>query len=219
MPLVDILSEDRFATYRLWAGDDDTLAERLYSYNIALSSELYSSLHMLEVALRNKADGALTAAYGSAWYDDAATVMRDIYQQQRVVGARTTLLREKKIASPGQIIAELNFGFWSSLFGKQSHHLWGTLRPIFHVRGIHRSDIAGKLRDLRQLRNRVAHYEPVLGRPLTELHANLLELSGWLSPDAAAWIETHSNWNDIHPAAPLLVRDRESSNNHEDVGN
>lgn len=207
MALVDVLSADRFSTYQLWANQDDALAERLYSYNVQLSADFYSSLHMLEVALRNMSDKALSAAHGAAWYDDSA-VLRDSYQTKCVQDARTTLQRERKACTHGQIIAELNFGFWSSLFGPNSNHLWQILRPIFKTQGLKRKVIAQKLRDLRRLRNRIAHYEPILAQPLTDLHTDVLDLTAWLSVDAAAWITSHSRIS--YPATPLLVIDPRS---------
>lgn len=204
MALVDVLSADRFSTYQLWANQDDALAERLYSYNVQLSADFYSSLHMLEVALRNMIDKALTATYGAAWYDDSV-VLRDPYQAKCVQEARSTLQREGKVGTHGQLIAELNFGFWSSLFGPRSNHLWQVLRPIFNTPGLKRKVISEKLRDLRRLRNRIAHYEPILAQPLTDLHTDVLDLTAWLSVDAAAWITSHSRIS--YPATPLLVMD------------
>jgi hypothetical protein len=203
----DILSQERFDTYRKWASGDDALAVRLYTYNVQLSAALYGSLHMLEVALRNVADKQLTTAFGVTWIDQAL-VLRDAYQQGCVAAARATLLRERKAATHAQIVAELNFGFWSSLFGHKSHHLWGTLRPIFQAPGIQRSLIAGQLRDLRILRNRVAHYEPILAVPLEQRYASITKLTGWLSPSAAAWVVQTSRWAALYPAGmPLLVPD------------
>ena len=202
MPLVDILSQDRFATYLGWAQGDVALAERLYSYNVQLSADFYASLHMLEVALRNKADEALTAAHGAGWMQDHA-VLTENYQQNCVAGALATLQRDGKAGTHSQMVAELNFGFWSSLFGRSSNHLWGPLRGQFQTPGLKRAVVAQKLRDLRRLRNRTAHYEPILAQPIATLHQDILALTSWMSVDAAAWITTHSNVN--YPATPLIV--------------
>jgi hypothetical protein len=203
----DILSQERFDTYRKWASGDDALAVRLYTYNVQLSAALYGPLHMLEVALRNVADKQLTTAFGATWIDQA-TVLKETYQQDCVTTARATLRREGKAATHAQIVAELNYGFWSSLFGHKSHHLWGTLRPIFQAKGVQRSAIAGQLRELRILRNRVAHYEPILALPLEQRYLSAITLTAWLSPSAQAWISRTSNWAALYPAGiPLLVPD------------
>lgn len=205
--LVDALSPARFGTYRLWADGDDALATRLYSFNVALSAALYGPLHMLEVALRNVSDRALADVFGADWMDDPA-VLTTAYQQRCVEIACDNLLREKKAATHAQMVAELNFGFWSSLFGRTpNNHLWRVLRPIFQTKGLQRSDIAAHLKDFRILRNRVAHYEPILALPLAQRYADITTLTGWLSPSAAAWINHTSTWAAVYPAVPILTVD------------
>ncbi len=205
---VDAISADRFSTYRLWAGQDEALAKRLYTFNVELSAALYGPLHMLEVALRNVADRQLTAKRGADWMDDSNTLTTG-YQQNCIVKAREQLQRDRKASTHGQLVAELNFGFWGSLFGRQSHHLWQDLRPIFQARGIQRPGIATQLADFRVLRNRVAHYEPILALPLAQRYADITTLTGWLSPSAAAWINDTSEWPDVFPGVPILVTDAE----------
>lgn len=204
--LTAALSPDRFATYLQWATGDQQLAERLYTYNVQLSAALYGPLHMQEISLRNMADRALENRYGSAWHLDP-TVLAAGYQRDSVTKAVQSLQRVGKIGTRPQVVAELNFGFWSSLFGRQSHHLWQTLRPIFQARGIQRGVIAQNLRELRILRNRIAHYEPIVALPLAQRYADITTLTGWLSPSAAGWIAQYSTWPQLYPAVPILVPD------------
>lgn len=203
---VDAISADQFSTYRLWASQDEALAKQLYTFNVELSAALYGPPHMLEIALRNVGDRQLTARRGADWLDDANTLTTG-YQQNCVVKARDQLQRDRKAGTHGQMVAELNFGFWGSLFGRQSHHLWQDLRPIFQTRGIQRPGIATQLADFRVLRNRVAHYEPILTLPLAQRYADITTLTGWLSPSAAAWINDTSEWAAVYPGVPILVTD------------
>jgi hypothetical protein len=203
---VEAISPDRFSTYRLWAGRDEALGKRLYTFNVQLSAALYGPLHMFEVALRNVADRQLTAKRGVNWMDDAQTLSVK-YQADCVTKARENLIRDGKPATHGQMVAELNFGFWGSLFGRRSSHLWQDLRPIFQARGIQRNSIALQLDDFRALRNRVAHYEPILALPLAQRYADIITLTGWLSPSAAAWINGSSEWAAVYPGVPILVTD------------
>jgi hypothetical protein len=203
---VDAISADRFSTYRLWADQDNILAKRLYTFNVKLSASLYGPLHMLEVALRNVADRQLIVKRGANWMDDAATLTTR-YQIDCVTKARDQLHRDGKPATHSQLVSELNFGFWGSLFGRRSHPLWQDLRPIFQARGIQRNSIASQLDDFRALRNRVAHYEPILALPLAQRYADIITLTGWLSPSAAAWINDTSDWATVYPGVPILVTD------------
>ncbi|GAA1813765.1 hypothetical protein GCM10009835_36860 [Planosporangium flavigriseum] len=45
----------------------------------------------------------------------------------------------------------------------------------------------GRLHDLR---NRIAHHEPIYNRPLKDLHSTALTLAEWTCPVTAAWIES-----------------------------
>jgi hypothetical protein len=164
---------------------------------------------MLEVALRNVVDRRLTTKRGPGWMDDDKTLPIK-YQSDCVAKAREQLTRAGKAATHGQMVAELNFGFWGSLFGRRSHHLWQDLRPIFQTGGIQRSSIALQLDDFRALRNRVAHYEPILALPLAQRYADITTLTGWLSPSAAAWINETSEWTAVYPGVPILITDAET---------
>jgi hypothetical protein len=204
--LIDALSTERFGTYLIWADSDEALAIRLYSFNVSLSAALYGTLHMLEITLRNVADRALITSFGGDWMDTPAVLVTS-HQQRCVADAYNNLTREGKAITHAQMVAELNFGFWSSLFGRTpGNHLWRVLRPIFQAKGLQRSDIAARIKDFRLLRNRVAHYEPIIALPLAQRYADITTLTGWLSSGAAAWINHTSTWATIYPAVPILAR-------------
>ncbi len=64
---------------------------------------------------------------------------------------------------------------------------------------VQRRDVYDRLDHLNNLRNRVAHHEPVHGptighvnADLAALHGELLELLGWLNPPIRAWVQTNS---------------------------
>jgi len=209
---IEMLTVERFGTYRSWAIADDLLASRLYTYNVQLSTALYGPLHMLEVALRNVVDRTLCAhpRHGPDWFDNptAAFSTKDstrVYQKGCIDKARETLTRNHKAGTHCQIIAELNLGFWTSLFGSGTP-LWNVLRPAFRAPGIQRSDVAVPLHYIRDLRNRIAHYEPILAIALGQHYASITTLTGWLSPSAAAWIKETSTWGKVYPGVPVLER-------------
>ena len=72
--------------------------------------------------------------------------------------------------------------------------LW---RPAVRRAFPHRSPLTRKqahrpLNDLRKLRNRIAHHEPIFVRNLLEDHQRILDVTGWISPGARSWMEGHS---------------------------
>jgi hypothetical protein len=55
-------------------------------------------------------------------------------------------------------------------------------------------------------RNRIAHHEPIFARHLEQDYKNILEISGWISPQKRHWIETHSRVPEML-ATPRYSRD------------
>lgn len=203
---VDALAPDRFGKYRLWANGDDALALRLYAKNVEIAEALYTPLHTVEIALRNVVDGALKPPYGDFWFDDPL-VVRSRYMQLRVTEARQKLASLGPNLSRGHIIAELSFGFWGGMFGSGQKGLWGPyLRAIFptSVR-LQRTDIARRLDAIRGLRNRVAHHEPILHLDLQTAYAEILELTEWMSADAADWTRRRSRFPLVCPSGRIIV--------------
>jgi len=103
-------------------------------------------------------------------------------------------------------VAELSFGFWTTLLGRRLEHpLWirGLRRAFPRVRlvsGISpsRSVVADRFGFLREFRNRIAHHEPIFSRALEADHHSLLEVAGWMFPDLGEWTAT------ISPCIALL---------------
>jgi len=67
------------------------------------------------------------------WYDNKDFVkIATRFQIDRISQARTNIYSEKKEITPGRIISELSFGFWTSLFDtKFEMTLWKNLRLAF----------------------------------------------------------------------------------------
>ena len=78
--------------------------------------------------------------------------------------------------------------------------LWRpALRGAFpHCMDLSRRQAYKPLNDLRRLRNRIAHHEPIFERRLLDDHRRILDVTDWISPPARTWIERHSR-------VPLLL--------------
>ena len=50
-----------------------------------------------------------------------------------------------------------------------------------------RQTVHNRMDDLRKLRNRVAHHEPIYFWPLAQSHADLIQAIAWVCPDSAVW--------------------------------
>jgi hypothetical protein len=147
------------------SGGDRERAVRLYEQNTLLAESLYGILQGLEVALRNSMHAQLAADCGQAeWWD---TLSLEQEQASMLRKAKDALKREGKPPDAGRVVAELSFGFWTGLTGPRYSDLWRNhLVKIFPRRPIQRSEVQTRLNSIRKLRNRIAHHEPILSRPL-----------------------------------------------------
>ena len=184
-----LLSQERFGPYLRDAQNDPVAALRQYERNTLLSESLYGVLQALEVAVRNSMHNVLTVGFQSPeWYFKAPLVPPET---ERVQEARTVLLRAKQAPTPGQMVATLAFGFWVALTNKKyARGLWVPhLSKAFPRRRMNHSDAHVRLKRLRDLRNRVAHHEPIIRRNLKDDLAMILETISWICPDTAAWVK------------------------------
>jgi hypothetical protein len=135
------VTRERLRRYLKATSQDLPKALALYEQNVALSEALYGLLHWLEVAFRNAAHQALAAGYGtSAWYD---LVPFSQHWTRKIADAK------KSSKLPGNVVAELTFGFWVELTSKPNQNmLWlgRGLRNAFPHTALNRDQIHERLK-------------------------------------------------------------------------
>jgi hypothetical protein len=211
------LSVERLGGYVRSAQGDRGLAIRLYERNTRLSESLYGVVQGLEICLRNALHRVLSSAYGADWYGHMTMLSYPL--PQKIAAAQDSIIRQGKLLTPGRVVAELSFGFWTALVGpKYEKRLWvphlhkafpNALRPVSadalprkKPAMLDRSGIASRLEGVRQLRNRIAHHEPILHFKLDSQYRWILEATGWICRVTAAWIGATSSFQERY-AAPL----------------
>lgn len=198
--LEQALSLERFGRYFTWANEDRAGALELYALNTAVSESLYTPLQMLEVALRNRIHDVLSDRFGDDWFD-APNLLKGEGVRRQITEAREGLRRRGRATTPGRVVASLTFGFWTTLLGPDYENLWQqTLKRIAcrdDGRGLRRKDFSSSLKPIRDLRNRVAHHEPIINLPLLAHYEDVLRLTRWLSPVAADWCASRSTFNAV----------------------
>ena len=187
------ISSERLAayTYPLSSGHTDskvTLAR--YMLNMALCESLYPALQTCEIALRNAIHTYLAASLGREDWFDAPNFQLTPWAQLEVGKAKNKINKTGKPITAGRVVAELQFGFWTSLF--EAHYEQNTLflprgiKAVFpHLpKSLHkRKERKSDLERVRNLRNRVFHHERIVHwADLDTQHALILQIIGWISP-------------------------------------
>ncbi len=192
--LVEALSNERLEAYRNRLGDQehDNLLTH-YAWNIVLCESLYPCLQMLEVVLRNRLHNRISEHFGQPnWYEDPS-ILRP--RDRAMIGkAKDNLTKMGKPHDPGRVVAELSFGFWTSLMDRRYEQvLWPRLLadcfPHMPRTLRTRKNISKRFNAIRRLRNRVFHHEPIWHwQDLDKQHRNILEAIGWIEPAAKDFV-------------------------------
>ncbi|MEV7974216.1 hypothetical protein [Cellulomonas sp. NPDC089187] len=176
------ISAARFDTFLRVADGDRERARKLYVWDRDLASAILADLAIVEVALRNAVNEALTAMYGSEWYRHEIGL--DDRLRRQLAQAWRRLPRDRH--DPGHVVAQLMFGFWTDILDAggtvgalpqqwpaRHEELWrGGLRRAFPGGRAEAERTAGRftrhwvhqqVQLVHTLRNRAAHHEPLLG--------------------------------------------------------
>jgi hypothetical protein len=183
-----ILAPDRLDAYRRDGVPPATTLAR-YLWNLALCESLYPPLQMAEIALRNSLHHFLSTRFNTpAWYDVIPGL--PTWQQDQLADARQKLLAEGKNVTPGGMVAELHFGFWTGFFNKchaqtgLGHAIAGSAFPHAPRPERNQRKLDARWKRIRDLRNRVFHHERIIHwADLDAQHAALLEVIRWACPE------------------------------------
>jgi hypothetical protein len=201
------LSVERLSSYgRLDAATPETILAR-YLWNLAICESLYSPVQLCEVSLRNTLHHYLTDQFGERWYDSGALKLT-VWGANEVARAKEKLRRMKRDSSPGRVVAELTFGFWTHLFQSDyigpSGFLPRGIKAVFPnlEKSMHKpKQIKHQLDRIRDLRNRIFHHERVIHwKDLEEKHSEMLEVIRWSRHELYELAKTLDRFTEIHSA-------------------
>jgi hypothetical protein len=177
------LSPLRFARYLEETNGDEKAAVTLYHWNSRIASALYIPLQVWEITLRNRLHNFLCWKYGPDWPRDERRALKQLKpHHKRAVAEATTRQSQKRGSSltPDAIVADLSIGFWVGLLSRDYEipFSWRYNLPrIFPKEStLERASGFDLCQDLADLRNRVAHHEPVHNQPLAERHGQINRL-------------------------------------------
>lgn len=200
--LKNSLSCERLSTYEQAVNKNTESALKLYVWNTQISAAFYVPLQGLEVTLRNVLHKQLTLKYHREdWYEIAPLDAKD---KEKIQKAKETVLKQHGKTQTPHVVAELSFGFWQTLLNKKYYQtLWiPALYKAFPNKPPKLSTINENLFNLRLLRNRIAHHEPIFQRHLAKDYENLIQVISWICPETAQWIDGHNTVNDVLRTRP-----------------
>lgn len=200
-----LLSPDRLRPYLDRSDGDPEKALELYEWSARMSAAAFETVAHLEVMMRNSIDAALSdhyadAACGIPWFlrrppmnDDTEASIDSVRQRLRPLSRDTR----------NQIIAGLSFGFWSGMLGKRYEDLWrACLRKAFPHSAGDRKQVTAAVEAIRKFRNKIAHHDSMLNVDIPFEMRRIVEVAGFISTDAAAWLRAIDRSDDVYRARP-----------------
>lgn len=203
---IAIMPQIRAARYIEWESVTEATACELYKINTEISAALHECLQVLEITLRTGIQNGLNRSNGTDWMMPkmrSPLLTKD--QHKKCDRAGQVLDFQGNDITPDNVVAALSLGFWTGFFGKQREMAFRVITKSFDNgylkevgrRRPQRTEISDKLDHIRRLRNRVAHYEPILYYPLAINHEDMEFIISTFSGQALSWFSYNNKLVDL----------------------
>lgn len=209
-------SVSRVGRYKNRLQGNEAHAMVAYRHNLLVSEALTPFLCSVEVALRNAMNVQLARHYGRAdWWEVWRGNPNFADALRYVDKAKASLRRRMEQATADKVVAELTFGFWSTLFNTEYQAaLWQTLRKAFpHCPKAtrQRATISPVVNRLRDLRNRAFHHEPILWvtPDVKSIHDEGVVLLQWIHGSLEPWLAAFNRLPSIWQAWQAAEAERQ----------
>ena len=201
------ISLPRFAPFLRLAGGNLDYAEDIYTWHADLTAACFHSVHHFEVLLRNSVDRALTPAESSPAIESSWLLSTPILSAKGMAQVESIIQRNAKDGmrlTKDRLISSLPFSFWVHLFGRapECEAIWRKYLHIAFPGAARRKDVLVRLESLRKFRNRLAHHDSLLSLNVRARHDFMLEIAGWISPEAEGWLACESKVEKLLASRP-----------------
>jgi len=201
-------SKPRLDRFLVSCSNSQERALKLYDANLRVSQAFYPIMNLLETFLRNSINDKLSVRFGdTAWIiNQKSGFMNDpslrpkFWIKAQVIKAEANT---RGTITPGKIVAEQTFGFWTSLFEPRHYRLIsGYVIHCFPYKPsqVNRTYIASALKEIREFRNRIYHNEAICFNNITIdfSHARFIKneiynLLGWMDADLKDYVVQFDN--------------------------
>jgi hypothetical protein len=145
-------------------------------------------LQTLEVVFRNALHRSIGEAVRSEnWLSNGPSLLLPP-EMETLEKTRDVLRRQNKPLTEPRMVAELHFGFWTSLADSRYDRMWPKIiKSAFpsmpnHIRT--RGEISARINGVRKLRNAAFHHHSIWHwNNLIQQHENGYVVIGWISPE------------------------------------
>lgn len=208
------LSAPRFVRYLDATGFDDRQALALYQWNALLSQSLYIYIQCWEICLRNKLDSFLRWKYTEKWPYDTTRFVRNLAGNDKKRLAETISRqksqRQYSPVSTDSIVADLSAGFWVSQLSKayEVPYTWQyNLAKVFPNDRRMKARGAWEICDRTlNLRNRIAHHEPIYQLDLEQYHRELQHIVSAMCKGTFAFANANCTFKHVFGSRPNLSK-------------
>ena len=202
------ISPKRLEAYRKSPSDKELDLLATYLWNIGLCEAFYPVLHSFEVALRNSLHQAISRSFYEDWLDKIDSRILFPEEVQSIQAAIESLNKKNQIISTGNLISELNLGFWVSLsYAKyeKKDKLYPKLfndkefLPYLPKTQRTRKTLSSTFTSIKKLRNEIFHHDPIWNKSnLKKEYNHILEAIQWISPILYETTKNISRFPDVY---------------------
>ena len=181
-----VLSKPRFDSYKQ-QGQNNSDAFYTYLWNTMLCEALYAPFQILEVGVRNAIHSEIGKNFkDSEWLKNENAFLHDM-ERAAVREAKLSLNKRMSNQNEPELVAEMSFGFWTSLLDTRYETLWHQIivETFPHVPRAKRTrgEISKRMNAARRLRNAAFHHHSIWHwKDLQDQHHGIRELIRWICP-------------------------------------
>ena len=226
----------------------DEEAYKLYLWNIQISAAFLEVISLYEVTLRNAIISSLEASFKrysilNDYFIRALkqsprdellravnTVAKSLSHEQYELrtGKNNIILPlriDTMVISPSKVTAELRLVFWENMLSKTHRALWSKNcnRGFTNIPSKDReqiiTDIHSITEEIRNLRNRICHHEPIFDEQkinLVEQYSNLKKVLSYINPEVLNIVEDFSRIDSLLQSKPIKEPQEEDEDEEED---
>lgn len=181
-----VLSKQRFDSYKK-PGHTEHESFSLYVWNTMLCESLYAPFQILEVGARNAIHSEIAVAIKQPEWLNIEHGFLHEDEKEAIKEAKQALAKRRSPCGEPELVAEMSFGFWTSLIDSRYETLWHKIIiGVFphmpkHIRT--RGEISKRMNAARKIRNAAFHHHSIWHwKDLKDQHFELRNLIRWICP-------------------------------------